>query len=338
MTNRSLAPNRRDILQATAAAGVVAAMPALAAAEPPPETRRIRLLRFPVDVACVSPMWIAEELLRAEGFEDVSYVPMSPTQGDTFPDVGTVGAGDADMTMTDVFSILPALDTNKPVVALAGIHPGCFELFGAKSLRSIRDLKGKTIAVADLGRRAFVSVMLAHVGLDPRKDVTFIESFEGVRLLSEGKVDAMLGYPPEPQIMRGQKIGVSLVNTLIDRPWSQYFCCMALGNRNFVAKNPVATKRALRALLKAADLCAAEPERTARTLVDRGFYKDYASSVQTLRDISYKRWREFDSADSLRFYALRLHEAGMLKSAPQKLLSQGTDWRFIEQLRRELKG
>ena len=127
------------------------------------------------------------------------------------------------------------------------------------------------------------------------------------------------------------------MNTLVDRPWSQYFCCMAIGNRDFVARNPVATKRAMRALLKAADLCSAEPERTERTLVERGFYKDYSNSAQVLRDIPYKRWREYDSADRLRFYALRLHEAGMLKTAPQKLLAQGTDWRFVDQLRKELK-
>ena len=336
MTNHSV-PNRREILHAAAAVGAFAAMPVLAAAEPPPETRRIRLMRLPVDAPCVSPMWIAEELLRAEGFEDISYVPLTPVQGDPIPDTTAVGSGDVDMALVDVFSILLGLDANKPVLALAGIHPGCFELFGAKSLRSIRDLKGKTIVAADWGRRAFVSLMLAHVGLDPRKDVTLVESSEGVRLLSEGKVDAMLGFPPEPQIMRAKKIGVSLVNMSIDRPWSLYFCCMVLGNRNFVARNPVATKRALRALLKAADLCAAEPERTARTMVDRGFYKDYVTSVQALREVSFKRWREFDSAESLRFYALRMHEAGILKSAPQKLLRQGTDWRFIEQLRRELK-
>jgi NitT/TauT family transport system substrate-binding protein len=93
----------------------------------------------------------------------------------------------------------------------------------------------------------------------------------------------------------------------------------------------------LRALVKAADLCAAEPERVARSLVDRGFYKDYEVSVQALRDIPYRRWREYDSADSLRFYALRLHEAGLVKSNPQKLLAAGTDWRFIEQIKRELK-
>ncbi|MEQ1804383.1 MAG: ABC transporter substrate-binding protein [Burkholderiaceae bacterium] len=330
-------PTRRHILHATAGAGFIAALPAVAAGEPPPETKRIRLLRLPFDVACVSPMWVAEELLRAEGFEDVSYVPLSAEQGAAGGSVGTVGAGGIDMTIADIFHILPGLDAGKQVVALSGIHGGCYELFGAKTLRSIQDLKGKTIAVSNFARHSFVSAMLAHVGLDPRKDVTFVESREGLRLMAEGKIDATLGFPPEPQIMRDKKVGVSLVNTATDRPWSQYFCCMAIGNRDFVAKNPVATKRALRALLKAADLCAAEPERTARTLVERGFYKDYQHSVQALRDIPYQRWREYDSADSLRFYALRLHEAGFIKMNPQKLLAQGTNWRFIEQLKREMK-
>jgi NitT/TauT family transport system substrate-binding protein len=182
-----------------------------------------------------------------------------------------------------------------------------------------------------------VAAMAAHVGLDPHKDITFVDSWDGVRLLAQGKVDAVLGFPPEPQLMRARKIGVSIVNTATDRPWSQYFCCMAIGNRDFVARHPVATKRALRALVKAADICAAEPERVARSLVDRGFYKDYEFSAQALQDIPYKRWREYDSADSMRFYALRLHEAGMIKSNPQKLIAAGTDWRFIEQLKKELK-
>jgi NitT/TauT family transport system substrate-binding protein len=331
-------PTRRDVLQIAALASAIAALPALAAGEPPPETKRIRLPRYPVDVACLSPMWIAEELLRAEGFEEVAYVPapMSELSVPQF-DVVKVGAGEHDFTVTDIFAILPGLDAGHQAVTLAGVHSGCYELFGAKALRSVHDLKGKKIAVANEGRRAFVSAMLSHAGLSPRKDVTFVQSWEGVQLLANGKVDATLGFPPEPQIMRDKKIGVSLVNTATDRPWSQYFCCMVIGNRDFVAKNPVATKRALRALLKAADICAAEPERTARTLVERGFYKDVAHSTQALRDIPYQRWRDYDSADSLRFYALRLHEAGFIKSNPQKLLAQGTNWRFIEQLKKEMK-
>ena len=31
------------------------------------------------------------------------------------------------------------------------------------------------------------------------------------------------------------------------------------------------------------------------------------------------------------------NEAGMIKSTPQKIISQGTDWRFLKELKKELK-
>ena len=39
----------------------------------------------------------------------------------------------------------------------------------------------------------------------------------------------------------------------------------------------------------------------------------------------------------MRFYALRLHELGMIKIEPQKIIAEGTDWRFFDELKRELK-
>ena len=159
-----------------------------------------------------------------------------------------------------------------------------------------------------------------------------------MRLLAEGKIDAYLGFPPEPQELRARKIGHVVVNSGRDRPWSQYFCCVVGGNREFVKKHPVATKRAVRAILKAASLCALEPERAARMIVDRSFTQRYDYALQTMKEISYGKWREYDPADTIRFYALRLREAGMIKSTPQKIIAQGTDWRFFNELKKELKG
>ena len=45
----------------------------------------------------------------------------------------------------------------------------------------------------------------------------------------------------------------------------------------------------------------------------------------------------FSPEDTIRFYALRLHEVGMVKASPQKILAQGTDWRFLNELKKELK-
>jgi NitT/TauT family transport system substrate-binding protein len=123
----------------------------------------------------------------------------------------------------------------------------------------------------------------------------------------------------------------------VDRPWSQYFCCMMAGNREFVRKYPVATKAVLRAILKAADLCVTEPARAVRRLVDGGFTPRYDYALQTLNEVPYDKWREYDHEDTLRFYALRLHEAGMIKASPQKIIADGTDWRFLNELKRELK-
>jgi NitT/TauT family transport system substrate-binding protein len=123
----------------------------------------------------------------------------------------------------------------------------------------------------------------------------------------------------------------------LDQPWSQYFCCIAYGNRDFVRKYPVATKCFLRAILKAADMCAAEPAKAAQRLVDGRFTERYDYALQTLTELPYDRWRQFDPEDSMRFYALRLREVGMIKSTPQKIIAEGTEWRFLNELKRELK-
>ena len=57
-----------------------------------------------------------------------------------------------------------------------------------------------------------------------------------------------------------------------------------------------------------------------------------------MKDVPYDKWRVYEPVDTVRFYALRLHEAGMIKASPQKLIAQGTDWRFLNELKNELKG
>ena len=144
-------------------------------------------------------------------------------------------------------------------------------------------------------------------------------------------------FPPEPQELRARRIGRVILNMTADRPWSQYFCCMLLSRRDFVRDHPIATKRALRAFLKATDMCAAEPDRAARALVEGGFTPRYDYALQTLTELPYNRWREFDPEDALQFYALRLREVDMITSSPNQLIAEGTDWRFLDELKRELK-
>ena len=306
------------------------------AAEPPPETTRIRLVQIPS--ICQAPQYVAEELLRGEGFTDVQYIKKGGALGIT----EALASGEAHINNHFAGPSIIRVEAGDPIVFLAGLHVGCFELFATDRVRAIRDLKGKTVAVLELGsaQHVFLSSMMAYIGLDPRKDIHWVTRppAESMQLLAEGKIDAFLGFPPEPQELRAKQIGHVIVNSATDRPWSQYFCCMVIGNREFVQKHPVATKRALRAILKATDVCALEPERAARSLVDGGFAPRYDYALQTMRDVPYGKWREYDPEDTIRFYALRLHEVGMIQSTPQKLIAQGTDWRFLNELKKELKG
>ena len=146
-----------------------------------------------------------------------------------------------------------------------------------------------------------------------------------------------MGFPPEPQHLRATGTGTIIVNSSVDRPWSQYYCCMMAGNTAFVQKNPVATRRAMRAIMKATDLCATQPELAARTMVERGITNNYDYALQTMKDVHYSKWREYDAEDTVRFYSLRLREIGMIKSSPEQIISQGTNWRFFNELKRELK-
>jgi len=161
-----------------------------------------------------------------------------------------------------------------------------------------------------------------------------------MQFLAEGKIDAYLGLPPQPQELRANQMEHvhTVVNSALDRPWSQYFCCMVAGNREFVRKHPVATKRALRVILKAANFCGLQPDHAAHFLVDKGFTRRYDYALQTLKDIPYGKWHEYSPKDTVRFYALRLHEAGMIKSSSQKIIARGTDWHFLNELKREMKG
>jgi len=224
---------------------------------------------------------------------------------------------------------------------LAGAHVGCWELFGTDRVQSISDLRGKTIAVAEVAPGApdydFNTTILTFVGINPG-DVNFeaYKKDEAIQLLAEGKVDAYMAFPPANQQVRAQNVGHVVLNSMIDRPWSQYFCCLVGVNSDFYSRNPAATKRALRAILKGADVCFREPERAARFIVGKGYTDNYEYALDNMKMLPYNVWREFDPEDTLRFYSLRLNEAGVLNSTPDEIIARGTDWRLLEELRVEL--
>jgi NitT/TauT family transport system substrate-binding protein len=327
-----LRQTRRRFLTTWSMAGATGliTIPRALAAESPLETTTVRLGKIPA--SCDAPIYAADDLLRIEGFTEVRFVGTAP--GPTR--IAALGRGEFDFAMSSALTQINALDTGVPITIVAGLHAGCYELFAREGIRGITDLKGKRVGLASVSP-ALLIMMAASVGLD-RKDIDWVNdpALRPLDLFADGKIDAFLGFPPEPQELRARHAGHVILNTALDRPWSQYLCCMLAGNHEFIRKNPIATKRVVRAVLKATDLCDSEPERVARAIADRGFADRYAPLLQTLKDNPYK-WREYDAEDTMRFWALRLHEVGFIKSSPQKIIADGTDWRFLDELKRELK-
>ena len=320
---------------------VLAGLPAMAAsiwslpagAEERLETTTVRLPRYIDGSYCWAGAYIAGELMRAEGFTDVRYI-----EGDRKVDHAEwIARGQTDFSVNFPPNQISSIAAGVPIKVLSGLHSGCLELIATESLGSIADLRGKRVGVDGLNtsRHIWLTLMAAYVGLDPANDIQWVvaENVTAAELFVQGKIDAFLGTPPQPQELRAHKIGHTILNNAIDRPWSQYFCCMISARTEYVTSYPVATKRVLRSILKAADLCASDPQMAARQMVERDFVPSYEFALQTLQDIRYDRWRDFDPEDSLRFYSLRMQELGMISKTPQQIIAGGTDWRFLGELK-----
>src|SRR5215472_4315618 len=111
---------RRRFISGLAAAGAESLIRArrAEAAEGPLETTTVRLQNPGL---CVSSLYIAEELLRAEGFTDIRYAET--------PDFGGIGLsrGEVDFAPAYALQCVRAIDAGEPWIMLAGVMAGCFE-------------------------------------------------------------------------------------------------------------------------------------------------------------------------------------------------------------------
>ena len=342
--------SRREFLRVAASAGAVGAGALMlgacgsdesrsnaastpgAAVDPPPETTTIRLATN-IIVLSDAPIQLAGLFLPEEGFTDVQYIDVPTSSGG----VPKLAAGEIDIGLPFASSVTAAADASDQLVVLAGVDNTSFKLFANDRVQSLRDLKGKRVWVekrdARDGQYVFMAALLAFVGIDLEHEVEFVElsPADAATQVQAGTIDAWLATATT------SSFGHVVLNGTVDPPWSQYFGGMVTGNRDFVKKHPAATKRALRAILKATDVCAREPERAARYVVDKGFTGfNYDQVLDRIIRLRYAAWREFDPEDTVRFYALRLKEAGLVKSTPDQLIARATDWRYLNEIKREL--
>jgi NitT/TauT family transport system substrate-binding protein len=304
---------------------------------PPPETTTVRIVMPP---ECDPGIWLARDYLLAEGFTDVSFVP-TPFVSQTWltNDLADIAPGHAEFTVATI-------DAGLPLTILAGLHRGCFELWVDRSIANVRDLRGRRISVRQ-GKMSdqffvFFAALLGPIGIDPLKDVHFVESgpedYPGmISAYTEGRADAVLaGGAQGPFLKRLNAPGHVILDTMVEKPWSQYVCCHLVANRDWAHRNPIATKYVTRAVLRATDVAAKDHARAAHDSVAGGFPKE-ESLVTAAMAMSTYNWRDLDPEETLRFFGLRLAAIKLIKRTPDQLIQSGTDLAYMRQLRSELK-
>jgi len=323
------------VLEACAQQGGAAQVPAKEL--PAPETTTVRIV---VPPECDPGIWLAKDFLLAEGFTDVRFVA-TPFVSRTWltNDLADVGPAHAEFTVATI-------DAGLPLTILAGLHTGCFELWVDSSIANVHDLRGRRISVRqkDLSDQFFVffAALLGYIGIDPLKDVRFVESgpddYPGmIASYTDGRADAVLaGGAQGPLLKRLKAPGHVIFDTMVEKPWSQYVCCHLVANREWTRRYPIATKHVTRAVLRATDAAAKDHQRAAHDSVAGGYPKDGSLVVESMAMAGYN-WRDLEPEETLRFWGVRLKAVNLIKSTPQQLIQSGTDLAYMRQLRSELK-
>ena len=126
--------SRRSFLASLSLAGVASLLDRgdSLAQERPPE---ITTVRIPTgSLICNAPTYIADELLRAEGFTDIQHVPVTPESSAGPSEL--MERGELDFGMVYTPPMVVAIEAGSRSTVLAGVHIGCNSLFAHEGIRS----------------------------------------------------------------------------------------------------------------------------------------------------------------------------------------------------------
>jgi NitT/TauT family transport system substrate-binding protein len=311
---------------------------------PPPETTTLRIFAT-TPPTCEAPIWVINDLLRDEGFTDIKAT------------AGGITLGDSDIGVSYANHIVTSIDVGFPWVALAGCHTGCIELWAAPGIATPRDLRGKAMDVFDRleGPRpdlratgafyGFLLSLLSQIGMEPSElRLSDVPPQTDIRTrFLTGQSDAMFAAASGGALLRRDarvKGHRPILDTTTDKPWSQYLCCLLIANGEWMRTNPVASKRATRAFLRASDLVSKDKRAAVQKAVDAKIYANPALTsdvlFETIEMLSYD-WREYDPEETMRFYAQRLLDIKAIKKSPQQIMDHGASFAYTRQLAKELK-
>jgi NitT/TauT family transport system substrate-binding protein len=302
-----------------------------AAPLPPPETTTIRLGTLP----CDHPVMASEPFLQQEAFTRVEILGGRQLAS---------GRVDIDIDFA-AFDIAQLLEAGQHPVVLAPLHPGCVEIWAQPGIQSVQDLRGRSVVVtartlANTGY-SYLAIVLKHAGVDPAQVNWVVQpDANPVALFLAGRNDAVQVATVGTAALRSNPAnpGHVIHNQMMDRPWSLLPCCMLVARQEWYRANPVTAKRAVRAVLRSADVQTTSRADAVKRMTDRGLFGGPANFDNVLYAASMvpANWRDLDMKRSLRFYGQLLADVGLLKVSVDDIV-RTVDLRILEELRAELR-
>jgi NitT/TauT family transport system substrate-binding protein len=309
-----------------------AAVPTATATLPPPETTSIRLTAG----ACDSAIFGAERYLREEGFTDVKFSAHTPA---------AITEGNADIGNAFPSQFFNCVDNGPKVVSLGGLHPGCIEIWAQPGISSVKELKGRSITVtaktlANL-QYSTLAMVIRQAGVD-LKDVTFVVQADAdlLKLYLDGKNDAVFVATTGAAALKTNPAnkGKAIYSQVLDEPWKSTNCCFIFASEPWYRANPIAAKRAMRAIYRTADALPADRGDAAKLATDKGLFggAPALANVREAANMVPLDWRTYDLEKAVRFYAPLLTDVGLLKASTDDLL-KAIDLKIFKELSTELK-
>jgi NitT/TauT family transport system substrate-binding protein len=325
----SCAPAAVSAPTATPTVPVPTASPTLA----PPETPSIRLAAG----ACDSAIFGAERYLREEGFTDVKFTDVATATAIT--------AGNADIGNAFPPQFFNAVENGPKVVSLGGLHPGCVEIWAQPGIASVKELKGRTITVTAKAltnlQYAWLAITIKQAGVDP-KDVNFVVQADAnlTQLYLDGKNDAVFVATTGAAALKANSAnkGHVIHSQVMDEPWKSTNCCFIMASETWYRANPIAAKRAMRAIYRTADTLPADRGDAAKLATDKGLFggAPALANVREAANMVPLDWRAYDLEKAVRYYAPLLTDVGLLKTSTDDLL-KAVDLKIFKELSTELK-
>ncbi|WP_026486253.1 ABC transporter substrate-binding protein [Caldanaerobius polysaccharolyticus] len=154
-----------------------------------------------------------------------------------------------------------------------GIHTGCIQgVVPVNSpIKSIKDLKGKTIGVDAIGGVPMVllSAELNKYGIDPKKDVTW-KVYPDAQLqqaMEKGEIDAFVAWDPFGE----QTIEAGKGRNIFGNNHNDQYCCFVGINGKVLKENPDIAKAITKSYAEADKWIEQHPDETAKLEADKKY-------------------------------------------------------------------